>query len=194
MSDPDEGRRRFSRLDDGRIVYRNDWMVVREQRVERDGVAGTYAFVERPDSVVVVPLTPRHRTVLLNQFRFPTRASSWESPMGAANDGEAAAAAARRELMEEVGLGTVEMIRIGEYRPNPGLSPQKATVFLARVDDPMLDRALACWTSSEEIQDVSAVPLPDLAVMIADGRITDGFTLTGFLLVRLWLERQEPRG
>lgn len=182
---------RFSRLGDGSIAYQTDWIAVREYPVERDGVGGMYSVVERPDAVVVIPLTPAHRTVLLKQFRFPTNDSSWELPMGALTGTEPAEAAGRRELTEETGLRGQALIRIGDYRAAPGLTPQQVTVFVASVADHDLDAAAASWSASDEIQEVSIVQLADLAGMISEGRVTDGYTLAGFLLVRLWLERQE---
>jgi 8-oxo-dGTP pyrophosphatase MutT (NUDIX family) len=145
--------------------------------------------VERPDSIVVIPLTPTNKTVLLKQFRFPTNESSWEPPMGGINGAEPAEAAARRELMEEVGLRAKDLVRIGEYRPVPGLTPEKVTVFVVRVVEEDLDASIASWSASEEIQEVSTVSLTDLVGMITDGRVTDGCSLTALLLLRLWLDQ-----
>jgi len=190
MSLPTNGRRRFNRLDEGRIAYRAEWLTVREHWVERDGVPGTYTVIERPDSVVIVPLTPTGRTILLKQFRFPTNQSSWEVPMGGINAGETAEAAAHRELREEVGLCATDLVPIGRYRPAPGLTPQATTVFVARVADEQLDAAVASWVGSEEIEEVSACAPADCARMIADGRVTDGFSLSAFMLLRLWHDLQ----
>lgn len=165
------------------------WLTVREYNVERGGVTAKYPVVERPDSIVVIPLTPTNRTVLLKQFRFPTNESSWELPMGGIDGAEPAEAAACRELMEEVGLRAKDLARIGEYRPVPGLTPQRVTVFVVRVAEEELDASIASWSASEEIQEVSTVSLTDLVGMITDGRVTDGFSLTALLLLRLWLDQ-----
>ena len=174
----------------GHIAYQSDWIAVREYAVERAGARGIYAVVERPNSVVVVPLTPTRRTVLQKQLRFPTGASKWEFPMGATNPGELAADAAQRELCEEVGLCNVALIQLGNYCPMPGLSPQTATVFVAPVDDQKLDAAIRGWSPVEEITEVLAVSLADLPAMIGDGRITDGYSLAGLLLLKLWLDQR----
>src|SRR5258708_11895486 len=110
------------RVNAGRVVYQNAWFAVRECDIERNGARGKYPLVERPDAVVVIPLTPSGKTALLKQFRFPTNENSWELPMGAIEENEGAAAAARRELAEEVGLQTGDLLKIGEYRPAPGLT------------------------------------------------------------------------
>lgn len=181
--------RPFRRSSEGHVVHQDTWVTVREYNVERGGVTAKYPVVERPDSIVVIPLTPTNRTVLLKQFRFPTNESSWELPMGGINGAEPAEAGARLELMEEVGLRAKDLVRIGEYRPVPGLTPQKVTVFVVRVAEEELDVPLASWSASEEIQEISTVSLIDLVGMITDGRVTDGFSLTAMLLLRLWLDQ-----
>lgn len=175
----------------GHLAYQSDWVAVREYAVEYGGVPSVYAVVERPNSVVVMPLTPTRRTLLQKQFRFPTSASAWEFPMGATNPGELAADAARRELCEEVGLCDVALISLGNYCPVPGLSPQTATVFVAPVADQELDAAIRGWSPVEEIKEVLAFSLADLPSMIGDGRITDGYSLSSLLLLKLWLEQPD---
>ena len=112
--------------------------------------------------------------------------------MGAANAGEADAAA-RREAIEEIGVLVADVVEIGEWRPAPGLTPQRTTIFVAPIIDEELDRSVATWSPSEEIEEVAAVRQAALAEMVADGRTTDGFSLAGFLILRLWLEQQESR-
>jgi len=180
-------RNRFTRLGGGPVVYRTDWIAIRECPIERDGVPDTYAVLERADAVVVIPVTPSRRTIVLKQFRFPIDASSWELPMGAAADGEPAESAARRELLEEVGVRAVELVAIGGYRPAPGLSSQRAAVFVAPVEDAALDEAIRSWAPSEEIQEAAAVAVADLDSLIADGRMTDGYSLAALLLLRSWM-------
>jgi ADP-ribose pyrophosphatase len=164
-------------------------MAVKEYTVERDGVGATYSSIDRPDSIIVIPLTPTNRTVLLEQYRFPTAESSWELPMGTVDTGESAVGAARRELGEEVGLRVTGLIEIAAYRPAPGLTGQKVTVFLCRVSEEALDAAVASPTKADEIQNVCIVTLDKLHAMITEGSITDGFSLAGFLLLHVWLQR-----
>jgi 8-oxo-dGDP phosphatase len=180
---------RFKRVAEGPIAYQSPWLTVRECTVERDGVSSLYPVVHRPDAVIVVPLTPDRRTVLVRQFRFPISGTSWELPMGAVDAGESPDAAARREASEEIGLTAARLVSIGAYHPAPGLTPQTATVFVAMIADDELDRCLADWSASEELEAAVAVGLEDIGGMTADGRVSDGFTLAALLLLRNWLER-----
>ena len=41
-----------------RVVYRNQWMTVREDEIERNnGARGIYGVVEKFDSAIIMPLT-----------------------------------------------------------------------------------------------------------------------------------------
>lgn len=174
----------------GQITYKSDSIAVRECAFERAGARVVYAVVERPDSVMIIPVTPTRRTVLQKQFRFPTSTSAWEFPMGAINPGEIAVHAGQRELFEEIGLCDVALVQVGNFCPVPGLSPQTATVFVALVGDQELDAAIRGWSPVEDIREVQAVSLVNLPGMIGDGLITDGFSLAGLLLLELWLGKQ----
>lgn len=160
---------RLRRLDDGRLVHQTEWLAVREYYVERRDVVARYPVVERPDSISAIPLMPTRRTVLLQQFRFPTNERSWELRIGGISGGEPAEVAARWELLEEVGVHAKDLVRIGDFCPVPGLCAQRVTVFVVGAAEEELGAAIASWSTSEEIQGISTVHLTDLAAMIADG-------------------------
>ena len=87
------------------IVYKNQWMSIREDRVVRpDGEPGIYAFLEKNAAAGVVALTPDNYVYLVGQYRYPLEEYSWEVVEGGAEDGEDPLTAAKRELQEEVGL------------------------------------------------------------------------------------------
>ncbi len=89
-----------------RIVYRNDWIRVREDQVIRpDGGAGIYGVIEIRPSVGVVALNEREEIVLVGQWRYPHNHYSWEIPRGGSHDGETDMLdVAKRELAEEAGV------------------------------------------------------------------------------------------
>jgi len=45
--------------------------------------------------------------------------------------------------------------------------------------------------TADDIEEARIVDLAELTRMVGDGRITDGFTLAGFLLLRCWLDGLE---
>ena len=65
-----------------RVVYRNPWMTVREDEIERDnGTRGIYGVVEKYDSAIVLPLKTTRSTWSSN-IRYPIGVKSLEFPQG----------------------------------------------------------------------------------------------------------------
>ena len=169
------------------LVYENPWMQVCEHKIRRRGKDGVYGVVYREHSVIIVPLTPSRRTVLLKQYRFPTDGDSWELPMGGIDEKESTLEAATRELSEETGLNSAPLTQIGSYFAVPGLTPQRVTVFVATVGERELNRLVAP-PDTDDIQAARAIELSEVYDMVMRGEITDGFTLVGLLFLRLFLD------
>ncbi|OBJ51713.1 ADP-ribose pyrophosphatase [Mycobacterium sp. 1423905.2] len=116
-----------------REVYRNPWMVLREDDIRRpDGSPGIYAVVDKPNYALVMPYDGG-RFRLVEQFRYPVGARRWEFPQGTAPDLADAEPVelARRELREETGLRATTFEALGQLDVAPGMSSQRGWVFLA---------------------------------------------------------------
>lgn len=115
-----------------RVVYRNPWMTVREDEVERDqGQRGIYGVVEKHDSAVILPLDGDY-IYLVEQFRYPISRRSLELPQGSLEaDGLEPEAIARQELLQETGIVATEMELLGAFNIAVGYSNQRDYVFLA---------------------------------------------------------------
>ena len=113
-----------------REVYRNPWIRVREDAVERaDGSAGVYGVVEKPHFALVLP-SERGGFWLVEQYRYPVGRRAWEFPQGtwtAGSDGMPAESA-RAELAEETGLRAGSLHHLGHLDLAPGLSTQEFDV------------------------------------------------------------------
>jgi ADP-ribose pyrophosphatase len=116
-----------------REIYRNPWMVLREDDIRRpDGSSGVYAVVDKPTYALVMPYDG-HRFRLVEQFRYPVGARRWEFPQGTAPgvaDTEPFELA-ERELREETGLRATSFEPLGRIDIAPGMSSQRGWVFLA---------------------------------------------------------------
>ena len=98
-----------------RLVYENRWIRVREDAIRRrDGSAGIYGVVEKPDFVVVVPMG-EGVIHLVQQYRYPVQGRWWELPQGVwdARPDAAPVEAAHAELAEETGLRAAVMTHAG---------------------------------------------------------------------------------
>lgn len=183
--------RRFKQ-DAGHIVYRTDRMAVREYNVERDGVDATYSSIDRPDSIIVIP---SHQRI--------ERCCSSRTGSRPARTPERAPDRGCRRRRERQFRGTPRVDGGDRSRRDhdredwrvssgPGLTAQKVTVFVFPIGEAALESAAGSPPPSDEIQNVRAIRLAEMETMIIEGRVTDGFSMAGLLLLRIWLERQTP--
>jgi 8-oxo-dGTP pyrophosphatase MutT (NUDIX family) len=169
-------------------VYRNDWIVVREDQIRRpDGTGGVYGVIDKPNYALVIA-RDGERFCLVEQFRYPLGLRRWEFPQGSApglTDLEPAELAAR-ELREETGLRAASMVAIGQLDVAPGMSSQRGWVFLAT------DIAEGEHEREHEEQDMLSewFTRDDVELMIVDGTITDAQSIAAWALLLL----RERRG
>ncbi len=179
----DTGRVEPIRRVASREVYRNDWMVVREDEIRRpDGTPGIYGVVDKPNYALVIA-RDGDRFRLVEQFRYPLGLRRWEFPQGTAPgraDTEPAELAAR-ELREETGLRAQTMTVLGQLDVAPGMSSQRGWVFLAT------DITEGDHEREHEEQDMHSdwFTRDQLQRMIRDGEITDAQSIAAWALFLL---------
>ncbi len=67
---------------DTKVVYKNRWMTVREDRVKRpNGDQGLFGVVEKPDFSLIIPFDGENFH-LVEQYRYPVDGRYWEFPQG----------------------------------------------------------------------------------------------------------------
>ncbi|MEJ3743901.1 NUDIX hydrolase [Actinomycetes bacterium KLBMP 9797] len=168
-----------------RVVYRNPWMVVREDEIRRpDGSPGVFGVVEKPDFALVLPRW-RDGFWLVEQFRYPVGRRAWEFPQGSWGSGANGdqVALARQELAEETGLRAASMSHLGHLFEAYGFSTQGFDVYLATdltEGDP--DRE-----ASEQDMIHRACTDAEISEMIRSGQIVDAPSLAALTLYRLQL-------
>jgi ADP-ribose pyrophosphatase len=116
-----------------REIYRNPWLVLREDDIRRpDGSPGIYSVVDKQTYALVMPYD-ENRFRLVEQFRYPLGVRRWEFPQGTAPDLAELAPSelAARELREETGLSAASFEALGQLDTAPGMTSQRGWVFLA---------------------------------------------------------------
>ena len=166
-----------------RTVYENRWMRVREDEILRpDGSTGVYGVVDKPDFALVIPLE-NGGVHLVEQYRYPVAARSWEFPQGtyAGGAGGDAAALARLELAEETGLRAERLEPLGTLYQGPGHSSQRMHIFVATGLTPGPPRR------EPEEQDMRQrwVTRAELEAMIERGDMRDSSSVAAWALVLL---------
>lgn len=123
----------------------------------------------------------RDLLVLLRQFRMTAHVSGVEADMveicaGGVDDGEAPEDAARRELMEEIGIEAIRIEPAFQFMPSAGWMAQLAHVFLARVDSSALPARAGLAEEAEHTRPFTATPQA-VAAAIDSGGMRNGFAL-----------------
>jgi 8-oxo-dGTP pyrophosphatase MutT (NUDIX family) len=105
-----------------------------------------------------------------------------ETPGGIIDPQDGApAVAAARELREETGYHSDELIPLGSVHPNPATHTNRCHLFLAR--NARLAGAPQ-WDGTEELE-VRLVPKHEVERLIADGTVSHALAVTALLLARL---------
>jgi ADP-ribose pyrophosphatase len=163
-----------------RLIWQSQWYDLRQDVVRiHTGATITYTYQDHPGAVMVVPVTPDGRVVMLRQYRYLLAAWSWEAPAGGVHPGETASAAAARELAEETGYAASALVPLGGYYPSKSVSNERLDLFLATGVTPL--PAVPAHEPTELLR-VHLRPLAEAVAMVHGGEITDAQTALALLL------------
>ena len=133
----------------------------------------------------VVPLTKNGEVVLIRQYRHGVCDVLWELPGGVVEDTEDPMEGAKRELMEETGYATSNLIQVGRLYPNPALQTNTLYCFIAldveKVSEQNLD-------AGEDIE-VHLVPLDQLVRMVKQGEFPHALDAAVLFQALVYMDR-----
>ena len=138
--DKPEGARLGWRVTASRRVFESP---VNRMRVDQLDIPSRgriqYSYLERGESVIIVPVTSDGRMALIRQYRYPVDTMCYELPAGCCRDTSDAGLeeVARKELREEIGGTAGHLEYVTWYYSSSSLSDEVCHIFLAldvRVD------------------------------------------------------------
>lgn len=170
-----------------REIYRNPWLRLREDQIERsNGTHGLYGVIDKDPCAVIIPIEG-DTVYLIEQFRYTIQKRALELPQGGWEAADVdPEELARGELREETGLVAASMVSLGTMWIAYGFTRQLQYVYLAtgltpRGTDPdPEEHDLVLRTAS----------VAEFEQMLVDGTIQDVCTIAAWGLYRLWKERQ----
>ncbi len=172
------------------VVYQDPYLILARDLVQfPNGYLGSYIRSYSPKTlmggkpVAILPVLAG-QVLLLHIFRHATRRWHYELPRGYGEGRLSAEDNARKELAEETGWHSAEMLPLGELHENTGREGLPVYLFLARLSEsqrPMEDKPV----EEEGIDRIQYTPMPEFESMIRDQIITDGFTIAAYTRARL---------
>ena len=148
----------------------------RDEVLEPSGLRATREVVTHPGSVVVLPVLPDGRIVMVRQYRHATRQYLWELVAGRKEPEETPKQGAARELLEETGYRAKRLKVFLDVFPTPGFLEERMYLLLAEG----LTAGEAQPEEDEKIE-VRAFRLKELKQMIENGRMRDAKSIAGIL-------------
>jgi len=166
-------------------VYANPWLQLKVDNViNPEGIKATYSVIERKPSVFIFPITDKNEIYLILIERYTTGEEGWEIPAGGVLEGESFISAAKRELMEETGLISKNLVIAGSFHTINSISSQMAYTVIAKDFNP----SLTSLQQEEGINSIKKVNVKDLLQMIEKNEIKDGQSITAIMQALLFMK------
>ena len=159
------------------IIYKGPVFGVRRDEVlEPGGVRTVREVITHPGSVVVLPVLPDGRVLLIRQYRHATRQYLWELVAGRIDAGENVRQAAARELIEETGYRAERFRVFLDVFPTPGFLEERMYILLA-------EKLTSGEAEPEEDEKITAKAFAPAALerMIRQNELRDAKSIAGLL-------------
>jgi ADP-ribose pyrophosphatase len=160
--------------------------VRRDELIEPTGVRTVREVVTHPGSVVVLPVLPDGRIVMVRQYRHATRQYLWELVAGRMERGENPRMGAERELLEETGYRARKFSIFLHVFPTPGFLEERMYLLLAEG----LTAGQAEPEDDEKLT-VAAYTRRQLEQMMQTGKLRDAKSIAGLLFYFSFLAKKK---
>jgi len=171
------------------IIYEGKaFGVRRDELIEPTGVHTIREVVTHPGSVVILPVLPDGRIVMVRQYRHATKQYLWELVAGRMERGENPKKGAQRELLEETGYRAKRFSVFLDVFPTPGFLEERMYLLLARDLTPG-----AAEPEEDEQIVVAAYTRRQLEQMMRTRKLRDAKSIAGLLFYFSFLEKRNKK-
>ena len=145
----------------------------------RNGKQFPFLVLDTNNWINIIPITKDGKVILIKQFRHGTDSITLEIPGGMVdNIDQSEKVAAERELLEETGYVSEEMIQLGVCSPNPAIFNNELHIFFARNVKKISEQK---QDGSEDIE-VIQVELDQISELIRSEKINHALVIAAFYL------------
>jgi ADP-ribose pyrophosphatase len=170
-------RTKQAKVISSRTIYKGPvFGIRRDEVIEPSGVRTTREVITHPGSVVVLPVLPDGRILMIRQYRHAAHQYLWELVAGRIDAGENPREAAVRELIEETGYRAKRFRIFLDVFPTPGFLEERMFILLA-------EGLTAGEAEPEEDEKIisRAFSFKQLEEMIRSGKLRDAKSIAGIL-------------
>ena len=146
----------------------------------------TREVIRHPGAVGIIVIDDENKIWLVEQYRFPISNTLLEIPAGKIDKDESPEETAKRELQEETGIISEDLISLGKIYTTAGFSDEVIYLYLAKnitISAQNLDE--------DEFLDIIKIDYNDFKNKILSNEITDSKTLAAFARYELLKQSQE---
>ena len=168
------------RIIETQLLYEGKLKAVRETLETAEGKRFKHETVQHPGAVVVLPVLSDGGIVFIEQYRHSVRQNLLELPAGTLEEREDPAVCAQRELREEIGMGSRDLLPVGKMLPAPGFCNEVQHCFLARGLFP--EKATP---DEDEVITTVVMSMREVREAVMSERLVDGKSLALLMRVQL---------
>ena len=153
------------------------------------GKRSKFVYLDSPDWVNVIAITPEKKVVLVKQYRHGRREITLEIPGGLCDEEEDVIQAGLRELQEETGFTGSSAEIIGVVEPNPAfLNNQCSTIVVYQARETEIQNL----DDTEEIE-VVLLSLEEVEKYIQSGIIKNAMIIAAFYFFAQFIRKKESK-
>ena len=168
-------------LIDSHWAYQGKVIQLRLDTYDINGKPKVFELIHHPGAVVIVPMDPEGRLLLVRQWRRAIGQITVELPAGTLEKNEEPIVCAQRELQEETGFRANQLISLQGFFSAPGFCDEYLHLFIAQ------DLARSPLPADEdEGIDVVTLEIPEALSWIENEQIKDAKSIAGILRYTLW--------
>lgn len=171
-----------------KIVFNNKWYKLRQDKItlHNGKTIDDYFVSERPEVVLIFPITKDNEVILVKQYKHGARLILTELPGGVFDEAtETSSKAALRELEEETGYSSENIIHVDTFIDNPTKDTNKIHFFVAKNCELKGEQKL---DDTENIE-VVKVKIEDIEEFILNTETKVSSTLAGVYTALKFLNR-----
>lgn len=150
-----------------------------------NGKESEYHYVHTDGSTMIIPELD-NKFILVEQYRYLNEMTSIEFPCGSIEKGLDEISNAKKELEEETGFGSDELIKIGFFSPYNGVADELCSVFYTN----KLYKKSSTPDETEEFI-VHFLNEDEIENLISKNIIWDGMTIAAWTIFKNWKDRNE---